>query len=330
MNSYRLGRSSVSVVLLTVGVALTARPQVQPSSPPPSDAIKTEATTLYAGAHPYMDEPLPELKKVVHELGKLQPAPSQEQLPGLLAKVGAKADELLERVPDLISDETVSETQQPVSLGITPGCVGTNCSAPGRSSGWEQTFSYLILTHPASDGRLVLQEYRTGRKGKAVQEGTGAPNFQGFIAAWVVFSSVNQVESRFRYLGQQQADGHSTFVIGFAQTPGSVESPGLILTDREPIPMLLQGIAWVDQSDFRIVRLRTDLLAPQPEISVQRQTANILFGPVRIAGLDLTLWLPQAVQAEMEARGQIFQERHKYSKYRLYKAKSKIVSVPDS
>ena len=45
--------------------------------------------------------------------------------------------------------------------------------------------------------------------------------------------------------------------------------------------MLLQGIAWIDQSDFRIVRLRTDLLAPQPEIQVQRQTASILFGPGR-------------------------------------------------
>ncbi len=89
--------------------------------------------------------------------------------------------------------------------------------------------------------------------------------------------------------------------------------------------MFLQGIAWIDQSDFRIIRLRTDVLAPQPQILLQRETANILFGPVRIPTLDLTLWLPQAVHAEMEARGQIVQEHHKYSKYRLYKAKSKMV-----
>jgi hypothetical protein len=68
---------------------------------------------------------------------------------------------------------------------------------------------------------------------------------------------------------------------------------------------LSAGIAWIDQSDFRIVRLRTDLLAAQPQILVQKQTANILFGAVRIPTLELTLWLPQAVHAEMEARGQI-------------------------
>ncbi|MFZ1157355.1 MAG: hypothetical protein WAO10_06230, partial [Candidatus Sulfotelmatobacter sp.] len=73
------------------------------------------------------------------------------------------------------------------------------------------------------------------------------------------------------------------------------------------------------------VRLRTDLLAPQPEILVQRETANILFGPVQIPTLDLKLWLPQSVHVEMEARGQIVQEQHKYSKYRLYKARSRMV-----
>jgi hypothetical protein len=56
---------------------------------------------------------------------------------------------------------------------------------------------------------------------------------------------------------------------------------------------------------------------------VQKQTANILFGAVRIPTLELTLWLPQAVHAEMEARGQIVQEQHKYSKYRLYKRSAK-------
>ena len=68
--------------------------------------------------------------------------------------------------------------------------------------------------------------------------------------------------------------------------------------------MLLQGIAWVDQTDFRIVRLRTDLLAPQPEIDYQKQTSNIAFGQVHVAALALALWLSQAVDAEMEASGQ--------------------------
>lgn len=320
------GGKEVTYATVKYGCDVQTASSQTTQAPQPSDAGKADAARLYAYAHPYMDEPLPALKKVVRELGGLKPAPSQEAPSDLLAKVGAKADELLQKVPDLISDEAVSQTQYAASEGLTPGCVGTGCLSAGRNSGWDQNFNYLILTHPAADGRLVLQEYRTSSKGKPVEAvGAGAPNFQGFISAWIIFSSANQVESRFRYLGQQQTDGHSTYVIGFAQIPGAVESPGIFLSDGVSVPMFLQGIAWIDQSDFRIIRLRTDVLAPQPQILLQRETANILFGPVRIPTLDLTLWLPQAVHAEMEARGQIVQEHHKYSKYRLYKAKSKMV-----
>jgi hypothetical protein len=307
----------------------TESPQTQQAPSQPSDAIKTDIVGLYANAHPYMDEPLPELKKTVQELSGLKPAAGQEQLPDLLAKVGAKADELLKSVPDLISDESVSQTQHPISQGIIPGCSGTGCFAAGRSSGWDQNFSYLILTHPAPNGGAVLQEYRTARNGKP-GHGTATPSFLGFVSAWIVFTSANRVESRFRYLGEQKTDGHNALVIGFAQIPTSVESPGRILAAGGAVPMLLQGIAWIDQSDFSIIRLHTDLLAPQPEIGLQRQTADIQFGPVHMPALALTLWLPQAVHAEMGVEGQIVQEEHKYSKYRLYRAKSKVIQFPNN
>ena len=299
---------------------------IQQSTTQLRNETKTDEEKLYASAHPYMDVALPELKRLVPELAGLKPASSREQPSDLLAKVGAKADELLRKVPDLISEEAVSLAQYAVSQGMV--CGGADCATGREGSRSERNFNYLILTHPAQDGGLVLQEYRTKGNGKPVEQETGTPNFRGFISSWLVFSSANQVESRFRYLGQQRTDGHSTFVVGFAQIPGSVVSPGAILTDRESLPMLLQGITWIDQADFRIVRLRTDLLAPQPEISLERQTAYILFGPVHIATLDSTLWLPQSVRVEMEAKGQLFQERHKYSKYRLYQAKSKIIGFP--
>jgi hypothetical protein len=308
----------------------TASPQAEVSPSQGEDEIKTEETKFYASAHPYMDEPLPELKKMVHELGGLKPMSSPEPLPDLLAKVAAKADELLHKVPDLISDEAVTQTQRPVSEGMVPGCVGTGCIAPpDRNSERDQKFNYIILTHPAPNGRLLLEEYRTRGSGKPVPQGAGAPSFQGFVSAWVIFSSLNQVESRFRQLGQQKTDGHNTFVIGFAQIPGSIELPGTILTGKGSVPMLLQGIAWVDQTDFHIVRLRTDLLAPQPQVDYKKQTSNIVFGSVPIASLDLVLWLPQSVDAEMEASGQYLQEQHRYFKYRLYQAKSKIILPPE-
>ena len=43
---------------------------------------------------------------------------------------------------------------------------------------------------------------------------------------------------------------------------------------------------------------------------------------------DTELWLPEAVDVEMEADGQYLQEQHQYSNYRLYQAKSRIVLSP--
>ena len=230
----------------------TAFPQAQQSPSQPGTEHKAEQEKFYAGAHPYMDESLSELKKTVHELGGAKPVPLQEPLIDLLARVGARADELLHKVPDLISDEAVSQTSRSLDQGLIPGCVGTACFKVGTNSGVDRTFNYLIVTHPAPDGRLSVQEYRTTGKGEPVQ-GAGAPNFQGFIAAWIIFSSANQVESRFRYLGEQKTDGHNTLVIGFAQVPGSVESPGQIVTESRSVSMFFQGIAWIDQSDFSTV-----------------------------------------------------------------------------
>jgi hypothetical protein len=287
-----------------------------------------EEVKLYASAQPYIEEPPSELRKTVHELAGLTPAAGQETLPDLLGKTGAKADELLRKVPDLISDESVTESSY--AQGMEAGCVGVGCSSPGAVAVRDESFHYMILTHPTEGGPMV-SEYRTTRKGRAVEPGSaGAPVFQGFVSAWVVFSSANQGESRFRYLGQQRMDGRDTYVVGFAQTPGAVESPGEIVVNGELIPMLLQGIAWIDSSDFRIVRLRIDLLAPLPLILVANETANLVFGPVHIADLGMELWLPRTVSLQMEVRGQVVREEHKYSKYRLYKAKSRIILSPSN
>jgi hypothetical protein len=212
-------------VIFLIASAFAAFPQTQQLPSQSADAVRAEAARLYADAHPYLDAPFPELKKVVQELSGMTPASSQEQLPDLLDKVGVKADELLQRVPDLVSDEVVNETRRTIPKGEPLGCLGLGCSPDRTASAEEdQTFHYLILTHPGAFGRVVLSESRTTLKGKSVDPTVQSPNFPGFLPAWVLFYPANQVESRFRYLGKQQFDGHSTFVIGFAQLPGSMAS----------------------------------------------------------------------------------------------------------
>jgi hypothetical protein len=327
MNSDGVLRSGILAMLLVTGTPYRAFPRQSPQLSQAVPNAKMNAAASYADVHSYIDESLPDLKKTIHELAGLKPTATEEQPADLLKKVGVQADELLHRLPNLIAEESVSETQQPMNQ-VVLGCTGSACEPPGHIEAWDETFNYLILTHPTEDGQTVVKEYRMKGNGKPIVAGNLSPNFQGFISTWIVFSSPNQVESRFRCLGQQTRDGHRTWAIGFAQIPAVVRQPAMILVGTQSLTMFLQGIAWVDQSDFSIVRLRTDLLAPQPETSVRRLAANIVFGPAHISGIDVTLWLPQSVHAEMESGGQLVQEQHKYSKYRLYQASSRIIPVP--
>ena len=266
--------------------------------------VIAEEMKLYADSRPYLDDPPFELERAIPDLRTLEPASSQDQLPSILASVGTKVDELLQEVPNLICDETVSEEMSVQS----------------------QTFNYIVLVHE-TENEWTLEEYRTDRKGRPIAQGPGTRNSVGFVSRWVVFSPANDHKSRFRYLGEQRIGSHSTFVVAFAQTPGAQSHPGEISVPQGgTIPTLYQGVAWIDESDFRILRLRTDLLAPQPQVGLKQLTATIQFGSVRIAKLEAQLWLPQEVKLDVDANGQVLQELHRYSQYRLYKANTKIVT----
>jgi hypothetical protein len=275
-----------------------------------------------------------ELQQIVPELNGLKPARDQEKLAGLLDKVGTKTLEIAQHTPNLISREVVTDLQEGVSST-------------------RRDYDYLILTRP--EGNVVtLNEFRVDlQSGDKFETEEGmkndsstlaevertsselaktpsgrAPSSQGFASSWVDFYPFNRPQATFRYLGEQKIDRQHTLVVAFAQKPQSVLSPAQFRGQDKVVPMFLQGIAWIDASDFRIVRLRTDLLEPLPEVSLHRLTADVQFVPTRIEGLALMLSLPREVMITSEIGRGILREEHLYSEYRLFRAKSKIVLNP--
>lgn len=319
--------------LVLVLIALGAVPTVFAQDASPSSdhtKIREEETKFYSGAKSYMDDSLPELKKEIQELKGLKPDSSQEQLSNLLLHIGRKINELLRRVPDLTAEERVTQTQWVVGqmqdckirASGAIGRVSTDCSQ-SPDTHRQMNFHYILLSRNTAE-ESVLEEYRTNGQNQPITSAE-KPAFQGFVGSWVVFSQENRSESRFRYLGEQKIGKRKTFVVAFAQIPGAVNVPGMIANGGGNIPILLQGVAWVDQEDLRIIQLRTDILGPLQKVGLQKQTAKILFGPVTISQLNLELWLPKEVDVHVEANGLIFEEQHAYSKFRLYQATSRII-----
>ena len=305
---------------------------VSPETPTTPNAAAASATEV--NFPNFTSCAIAELQLTIPELNGLKPAPDQEKLAALLDKVGAKTLDIARKTPNLISRETVIQSQQ--GVGET-----------------RRDYDYLILT-PIEGNTVVLNEYRVDLKSgdkfqtdEAVKNESSTradlerasheldvsqagrpPAFQGFANSWVHFLSNNRSQATFRYLGEQKMDGHRTLVLAFAQKPQSVLSPATFRYQGKTAHMFLQGVAWVDASDFRIWRLRTDLLSPLPEVSLHRMTADIHFVPTRIEEVPSLLQLPREVAATTDLGGSTLREIHKYSEYRLFRTHSRIVLNP--
>ncbi len=257
--------------------------------------------SVWASAKPYLDDPLPQLTAEIPELHGLDPAPDQHLLPEILKKTGDKSLDLLRRMPNVISHESVVTKIEP------------------RGQTWHQQFEYLVLRHEGT-GEVMLDEYRTDK----AKTGT-APLSQGTANAWVLFHPGNLVESRFRYLGRQRMDGHTVIVLAFAQVPDKVKFPAEVALPGTSVPVLFQGVAWIDASDFRILRLRKDLLAPRPDIYLRTLTSEVRFSEVRVPEVADPLWFPLEATITWDFKGQVVQQLHQYSGFHLYRSKTKIV-----
>lgn len=311
-----------------------------------------EIQSAYAHARPYLDYPVPKLQEVVPALKGVKPDPGQERLPFILSRTGEVVLALLPKVPNLIANEAVSQvrfplpymisdsSQQAFRAGIAGGVqyqtehkaedkelkqlVQGRLTSPAH---WKQ-FNYLILSHPTADNRVILDESRTDSRNQGIgsaDQDLNSPRGTGFGNLWLLFVPENSSQSRFRYIGQQKIDGHETFVVAFAQNIDLVRMPGEISLRGNTYPLFSQGVAWIDQTTFRFVRLQTDLLAPLPNIQLLRLTSEIRFTEVKIRELGSVLWLPKRVEIQWEEWNQISAELHLYSNYRLFHATVRIL-----
>jgi hypothetical protein len=272
--------------------------------------------SYYAKARPLLDHPLPDLLRAAPELQGLELAENQDELALILDKAGKVTEDLLGSTPNLMSREEV--TQQKLSAA---GSV--NDHRRGE-------FDYMILVH-RQDANITLDEYRTGPDGSPLESQgleEGYMLTRGFASTWLHFLPATQSAARFRYLGQQTNGGVRCYVVAFAQKPGLATIVGTAVHEGRSIRILYQGIAWIDQANFRIVRLRTDLLAPRPDIGLERLTTELHFGETRLPQTASPLWLPQEVVVTTEMNHQFLRNVHHYSGYRSFTVESKILPAP--
>jgi len=326
-----LGRPLVtaSFALLFAVVAAAWDPQATgPAAPIPIDSNSNSDLSYYANARPYIDEPLNQLIKRVPQLKDLRPVEPQQELPVILQKTGDRVDDFFQHITDLTAREEIFLTrlkqEKPYSK---PELSGENVRD-----------SYLILRH-GNTSQSEIAEYRMAPNGgnfdpSVIKQGYLVTS--GFALSCNYFSTGFQPESTFRYLGDEKIGPQDTYVVGFAQQPGkatlSVRMRGRSGT---LVHMLVQGVAWIDKSNFQIVRMRTDLLAPRKDLGLNQQTTDVTFSRIQLVDVATPLWLPSSVKVYVEFtthNGDVdeffelsYRNEHRYSEYQRYRVSAKVV-----
>jgi hypothetical protein len=270
----------------------------------------------YANARPLLDFPLPEIIAAIPQLQGLEPAANQDDLESILDKTGAVIQDMSDRMPSLISHEDVTQTKENIKGKVT----GQNHLA----------FDYLILVHQ-KNGTDSIEEYRPGERDNPAVEQSLKQGFglsSGFVSAWLHFLPANLPEGRFRYLGRQTLSGVRCYVMAFAQIPGNAIITGKFTYGEKTAVILDQGIGWFDEASFRVVRLQTDLLAPRPDLGLEKLTTELQFADSRLPQSDTASWLPREVVVTARINAHVYRNVHRYSDYRLFKVESKILAPP--
>jgi hypothetical protein len=320
------GRIVSSLLIVAIAALLTstselafAQAQLGPSSSP----FGAASTSLGAQeAATYVNFPIQRLKAVVPALGSIKYDDRQDQLPVVLDRVAQHIADVLPRLPDLISREDVYHFQSKADGDAGGGLAATQP--------WGRQYRYLLQCRHNRDGSTSIEESRIDGAGKPVKEGSGftSPRGYGFSYLWLFFTAANQPEFHFRYIGQQDKGGRKTYVVAFAQEPQKVSAPAFFEVDLKKVPFYYQGVLWVDQSTFDIVALRTDLLAPLPQLLLRQLTTELTFRSVAIRDLDAVFWLPSEVDIFSDQGRGPSEESHRYSDYHLFRAQVRVVPEP--
>jgi len=254
--------------------------------------------------------PFEQLVEFIPELKAIRPVPSQQALDAVLEKTGTRVDEFFRDITNLAAHEEVKQERL-------------------SKTHWVQTqdfqYNYLIVVHRDEEPPR-FEEYRANTEGKPTTQKGNSITF-GFALTCIYFSTAHQPESTFVYLGDGRIGQRNTYVVAFAQRPSHTTMAESVSGSWGVESVFVQGVAWIDQDNFQIVRLRTDLLGPPTDLGLTRQTTDVTFDEIRLSDVEGPLWLPRSVQVYTVFNGQAFRNQHRYTNYERYRVSVKM-NVP--
>jgi hypothetical protein len=311
----KLGLLLISIVLQTAAI-LAVRTAANPAARSPQAAelpvrVSRKELETYRRARTLVDWTPQEVKEC-SSFHKLRTDGKEDTLPVILKGVAERATSMSAEFRNISCDEHVYSEWNAGSPIATWREMGPNEVA--------HHFLYLIIPRAAGNPPMFT-EYRTDPKGRPIDLARLADlrlittNFAG---SWAYFNSSNQAESRFRYFGKELIRKRICYVVGFAQKPDVARNFVTFEFGNQSAAILVQGLAWIDERSFHVVKIETWLLAPRNDIGLESQDTTVNYLSILPAGLKSALWLPAEVTVLVHYRNVFVRNTHRYSRFKLF------------
>jgi hypothetical protein len=177
-------------------------------------------------------------------------------------------------------------------------------------------FNYLVSIQEMKPGVFDVQEFRDG--------GTSNDIFPehvatlGTVAMVFVFHPNYVGDFDFRCEGRAHQGNQEAWQIHFSQKNERASRLRSYRLGNQYFRVGIKGRAWISTETSQVLRMETDLVSKVPDIRLNTEHQDILYGPVPFQKKNLVLWLPLATETYLDFNGHRIHRRQDLSNYLLF------------
>ena len=174
-------------------------------------------------------------------------------------------------------------------------------------------FNYLVMVREVKPGVYDVSEFRDGANTLDVFPEHVAT--LGTVALVFVFHPNYANDFDFRCEGQTQQGGHQAWQIHFQQKPGVQSRLRSYQLGNKYFRVGIKGRAWIAADSFQILRMESDLVNSVPQIRLNAEHQDIVYGQVALKEKDLVLWLPFSAEIYLDFDAHRIHRRQELSNF---------------
>jgi hypothetical protein len=223
-------------------------------------------------------------------------------LPAVLHGVGTRMSQLVENLEKFSATEHIDHYKVD--------------SAGEARSEETRSFEYVVTVLQDPVSGFQLDEYRNGSTDPAQFPAGIATEALPVMA--LIFHPLLASDFNMSCEGLGQWSGHKAWQVRFEQRPDHPNRIRYYKIQGNYYPVALKGRAWIDSSNFQVLRLETDLVKPIKVIDLAYEHLSIEYGEVEFRSHNVQLWLPKTAELYWERHGHRYYRRHDFSDFKVF------------